>query len=42
MCLSSFNELERELYEVSDPSHARYGQHLSPEEVNSLVAPHHR
>ncbi|KAG8698140.1 hypothetical protein FRC09_007404 [Ceratobasidium sp. 395] len=37
---SNFDQLERELYEVSDPNHARYGKHLSPEEVNALVAPH--
>ncbi|KAF8607532.1 tripeptidyl peptidase A [Ceratobasidium sp. AG-I] len=36
----NFDQLERELYEVSDPSHTRYGQHLSPEEVDSLVSPH--
>ncbi|CAE6533802.1 unnamed protein product [Rhizoctonia solani] len=36
----NFDVLERELYEVSDPKHARYGQHLSPEEVNKLIAPH--
>lgn len=27
------------LYEVSDPAHPRYGQHLSKEEVDELVAP---
>ncbi|USW48960.1 Putative peptidase S53, activation domain, Sedolisin domain, peptidase S8/S53 domain superfamily [Septoria linicola] len=36
---SSFHELERHLYEVSDPDHARYGQHLSAEDVQALVAP---
>jgi|SRR4051812_31276740 len=36
----NFNELERHLYEVSDPDHHRYGQHLSKEEVEALVAPH--
>ena len=36
----NFNELERHLYEVSDPDHHRYGQHLSKEEVEELVAPH--
>ncbi|KIX00814.1 uncharacterized protein Z518_09879 [Rhinocladiella mackenziei CBS 650.93] len=36
---SRFSELERHLYEVSDPSHARYGQHLSAEEVHRLVKP---
>ncbi|RDB20085.1 Tripeptidyl-peptidase sed3 [Hypsizygus marmoreus] len=35
-----FNLLEKHLYEVSDPSHARYGDHLSKEEVERLVAPH--
>jgi tripeptidyl-peptidase-1 len=37
---SSFHELEKHLYEVSDPDHERYGQHLSKEEVEQLVAPH--
>lgn len=37
---SNFQELERHVYEVSDPSHARYGEHLSKEEVEELVAPH--
>jgi tripeptidyl-peptidase-1 len=36
----NFVELERQLYEVSDPDHERYGQHLSKEEVEALVAPH--
>lgn len=36
---SRFDELEKHLYEVSDPFHARYGQHLSPEAVNELVKP---
>ncbi|KAH9959841.1 tripeptidyl peptidase A [Russula dissimulans] len=35
-----FPELERHLAETSDPSHARYGAHLSKEEVEELVAPH--
>ena len=35
-----FDELENHLYEVSDPSHSRYGEHLSIEEVHELVAPH--
>ncbi|KZP13756.1 subtilisin-like protein [Athelia psychrophila] len=34
------DELIQQLYEVSDPAHAKYGQHLSLEEVNALVAPH--
>ncbi|KAI8982751.1 tripeptidyl peptidase A [Trametes punicea] len=34
-----FSELERHLYEVSDPFGERYGQHLSKEEVESLIAP---
>ncbi|KAK2466005.1 hypothetical protein APHAL10511_001646 [Amanita phalloides] len=37
---SNFPTLERHLYEVSDPGHPRYGQHLSKEEVEELVAPH--
>ncbi len=35
-----FSELERHLAEISDPFHARYGEHLSKEEVEELVAPH--
>ncbi|KAI1795098.1 tripeptidyl peptidase A [Ganoderma leucocontextum] len=35
----NFDELERHLYEVSDPFHDRYGQHLTKEEVEDLVAP---
>lgn len=36
---SQFNELERNLYEVSDPSHHRYGKHLSADDVNELIKP---
>jgi tripeptidyl-peptidase-1 len=36
----NFGVLEKHLYEVSDPSHSRYGQHLSKAEVEALVAPH--
>lgn len=36
----NFPDLERHLYEVSDPAHIRYGEHLSKEEVEELVAPH--
>ncbi|THH33479.1 hypothetical protein EUX98_g707 [Antrodiella citrinella] len=36
----NFAELERHLYEVSDPFHERYGQHLSQAEVEALVTPH--
>lgn len=32
--------LEQHLYEISDPDHERYGQHLSKEEVEALVSPH--
>ncbi|OJA14334.1 hypothetical protein AZE42_10497 [Rhizopogon vesiculosus] len=35
-----FPELEQHLWEVSDPSHARYGAHLSKEETDALMAPH--
>ncbi|KAH9923964.1 subtilisin-like protein [Epithele typhae] len=35
-----FDELVSALYEVSDPAHSRYGQHLSMEQVHELVAPH--
>jgi tripeptidyl-peptidase-1 len=34
-----FSELERQLYEISDPQHARYGQHLMKEQVEELVRP---
>ncbi len=34
-----FDELEGHLYEVSDPDHARYGQHLSKDDVEGLVRP---
>ncbi|KAF8264651.1 peptidase S8/S53 domain-containing protein [Lactarius quietus] len=34
------NALIRSLYEVSDPSHPKYGAHLSKEQVAELVAPH--
>lgn len=36
----NFHVLEQHLYEVSDPDHARYGQHLAKLEVDALVAPH--
>ena len=36
----NFHVLEKHLYEVSDPDHERYGQHLSKTEVEALVAPH--
>ena len=36
---SQFEELERQLYETSDPDHHRYGSHLTAEEVNDLVKP---
>ena len=34
-----FPELEQHLAEISDPFHSRYGEHLSKEEVEALVAP---
>ncbi|KAL8886148.1 MAG: hypothetical protein Q9215_006103 [Flavoplaca cf. flavocitrina] len=34
-----FDELERHLFEVSDPDHHRYGEHLTSDEVNDLVKP---
>ncbi|KAF2402371.1 tripeptidyl-peptidase 1 precursor [Trichodelitschia bisporula] len=34
-----FDELERQLYEVSDPSHPRYGKHLTSKQVDELVKP---
>ncbi|ROW06672.1 hypothetical protein VPNG_06738 [Cytospora leucostoma] len=36
---SYFSELERQLYEVSDPDHHRYGHHLKAEEVHKLLEP---
>jgi tripeptidyl-peptidase-1 len=36
---SNFDELERHLSEISDPSHSRYGQHLSKAEVEELLTP---
>lgn len=33
------DKLEQHVVEVSDPSHARYGQYLSADEVHDLVAP---
>ncbi|KAI0252044.1 tripeptidyl peptidase A [Lactifluus subvellereus] len=35
-----FLELEQHLAEISDPFHARYGDYLSKEDVEALVAPH--
>jgi tripeptidyl-peptidase-1 len=34
-----FPELERQLYEISNPKNARYGQHLLKEQVAELVRP---
>lgn len=34
-----FSELEQELYQMSDPKNARYGQHLLKEQVTELVRP---
>ena len=31
--------IEKHLIELSDPKHSRYGQHLSTEEINKIVAP---
>ena len=36
----NFDTLERHLFEVSDPYHERYGNHMSKEDVEALVAPH--
>ncbi|KDQ16562.1 hypothetical protein BOTBODRAFT_252534 [Botryobasidium botryosum FD-172 SS1] len=36
---SRFADLERALFQVSDPAHPNYGSHLSKEEVEALVAP---
>ncbi|KAK6385774.1 hypothetical protein LTS17_001346 [Exophiala oligosperma] len=36
---NNFDLLEQHLFEVSDPSHHRYGQHLSQQQVHDLVSP---
>jgi tripeptidyl-peptidase-1 len=36
---SNFETLEAHLYEISNPHHERYGQHLTKEQVEELVAP---
>ena len=36
----NFDTVERHLFEISDPYHERYGNHMSKEEVEELVAPH--
>ncbi|KAI1173492.1 tripeptidyl-peptidase 1 precursor [Nemania sp. FL0916] len=36
---NNFAELEKQLYEVSDPAHPKYGQHLSVDDVEELVKP---
>ncbi|KAH7923659.1 subtilisin-like protein [Leucogyrophana mollusca] len=36
----NFSVLEQHLWEVSDPDHERYGDHLSKEETDALMAPH--
>lgn len=36
----NFPVLEQHLLEVSDPDHPRYGEYLTKEEVEELVAPH--
>ncbi|KAF7290878.1 Peptidase S53 domain-containing protein [Mycena chlorophos] len=36
----NFPALEDALYAVSDPTHERYGAHLSKEQVEELIAPH--
>jgi tripeptidyl-peptidase-1 len=35
----NFEQLEKDLYEVSDPGHVRYGKHLSHKEVIDLIKP---
>ncbi|CCL99284.1 uncharacterized protein FIBRA_01300 [Fibroporia radiculosa] len=37
---ANFAQLEKHLYEISDPFNERYGDHLSKEEVEALIAPH--
>ncbi|EIM81511.1 subtilisin-like protein [Stereum hirsutum FP-91666 SS1] len=36
-----FDELVHRLDQISDPSHSDYGRHLSKEEADELVKPHH-
>ncbi|KAA8569851.1 hypothetical protein EYC84_002194 [Monilinia fructicola] len=36
---SQFDELERQLYQVSDPFHEKYGNHLTSDEVDELIRP---
>ncbi|KAI1378899.1 Pro-kumamolisin [Hypoxylon crocopeplum] len=36
---NGFDELERRLGEISDPSHSQYGRHLSRTEIETLVKP---
>ncbi|GAB1312553.1 hypothetical protein MFIFM68171_02763 [Madurella fahalii] len=36
---SRFTQLERRLYEVSDPNHSDYGNHLTPKELDQLIRP---
>ncbi|PAV21239.1 tripeptidyl peptidase A [Pyrrhoderma noxium] len=38
---TNFLLLEQQLYEISDPSHERYGKHLSKQQVEELIAPPH-
>jgi len=33
------SRIEEHLVEISDPNHARYGQHLSADEVDAIIAP---
>lgn len=35
----SFSDLEQQLYEVSDPDHQSYGQHLKAQDVHKLIEP---
>ncbi|KAI4753709.1 subtilisin-like protein [Aureobasidium sp. EXF-12344] len=35
-----FPELERQLHQISSPSHTRYGQYLSASEISDLISPH--
>ncbi|POR31940.1 Uncharacterized protein TPAR_07845 [Tolypocladium paradoxum] len=36
---NGFEELERQLWEISDPFHARFGQHLTADQVHALIQP---
>jgi tripeptidyl-peptidase-1 len=40
LAMPRWDDLVKELYEVSDPEHPKYGQHLSADRVDELSKPH--